>query len=160
MLIGNLTRDPEVRYTPKGTPVADLRLAVNRTYTTENGEKREEVTYVDVTLWAKSAEIVGQYMHKGSPIFIEGRLQMDQWDDKTTGQKRTKISVVGENFQFLGRREGGGDAASGGDEGGAARPAPRPAQRPASAGRQSQPAPEGFNEGPITDGMEDDNIPF
>ena len=162
MLIGNLTRDPEVRYTPKGSAVADLALAVNRTYTAENGEKREEVTYVDIVLWAKLAEIAGQYLQKGAPIFIEGRLQMDQWEDKQTGQKRTKIRVVGENFQFLGRREGGGSA--GGDEGGAparpaTRPAARPAQRPQPAGKQ-QPASDEFGEGPITEGMEDDNIPF
>ncbi len=157
MLIGNLTKDPEVRYTPKGTAVADLRLAVNRTYTTDTGEKREEVTYVDVTLWAKSAEIVGQYLHKGSPIFVEGRLQMDQWDDKETGKKRTKISVVGDHFQFLGRREGG-EGNSGGDEGTSVRSFQRPAQR-AQPARQ-QPSSEEPGEGPITDGMEDDNIPF
>jgi single-strand DNA-binding protein len=158
MLIGNLTRDPEIRYTPKGSAVADLALAVNRTYTAENGEKREEVTYVDIVLWAKLAEIAGKYLQKGAPIFIEGRLQMDQWDDKQTGQKRTKIRVVGENFQFLGRREGGAGEQGGGDEGGGSRPAPRQAQRPQPA--KTKPAADEFGEGPITDGMEDDNIPF
>ncbi len=103
ILLGNLTRDPEVRYTPKGSAVCDLGIAVNRVYTTEGGEKREEVTFVDVVLWARLAEIAGEYLKKGRPIFIEGRLQMDTWDDKQTGQKRTKLRVVGESMQLLGR---------------------------------------------------------
>lgn len=156
MLIGNLTRDPEVRYTPKGSAVADLALAVNRTYTAENGEKREEVTYVDIVLWAKLAELAGQYLHKGRSIFVEGRLQMDQWEDKQTGQKRTRLRVVGEGVQFLDRREGGG---SGGDEGGAARGGSKPVQR-AQAAKPKSAASDEFGEGPITDGMEEDNIPF
>jgi single-strand DNA-binding protein len=161
MLIGNLTRDPEVRYTPKGSPVADLAIAVNRVYTADNGEKREEVTYVDIVLWAKLAELAGQYLHKGRPVFVEGRLQMDQWEDKATGQKRTRLRVVGENIQFLdSRRDGGGE---GGEEGGGSRPAPRPAQRPAQrpqpAGKP-QPASDEFGEGPITDGLDNDDIPF
>src|SRR5438445_771324 len=94
ILLGNLTRDPEVRYTPKGSAVCDLGIAVNRVYTTEGGERREEVTFVDVVLWARLAEIAGEYLRKGRPIFIEGRLQMDSWDDKQTGQKRTKLRKV------------------------------------------------------------------
>ena len=94
ILLGNLTRDPEVRYTPKGSAVCDLGIAVNRVYTTEGGERREEVTFVDVVLWARLAEIAGEYLRKGRPVFIEGRLQMDSWDDKQTGQKRTKLRVV------------------------------------------------------------------
>jgi single-strand DNA-binding protein len=164
MLIGNLTRDPEVRYTPKGSPVADLAIAVNRVYTADNGEKREEVTYVDIVLWAKLAELAGQYLHKGRPIFVEGRLQMDQWEDKATGQKRSRIRVVGENIQFLDSRRDGGPGSAEGEEGaGGSRPAPRPAQRPAQrplAGAKPQPAAEEFGEGPITDGLEDDDIPF
>ena len=112
ILLGNLTRDPEVRYTPKGSAVCDLGIAVNRVYTTEGGEKREEVTFVDVVLWARLAEIAGEYLKKGRPIFIEGRLQMDTWDDKQTGQKRTKLRVVGESMQLLGGRPGGTDAAA------------------------------------------------
>jgi single-strand DNA-binding protein len=109
ILLGNLTRDPEVRYTPKGTAVADLGIAVNRTYTAENGEKREEVTFVDVTFWGRTAENAGQYLKKGRPVFIEGRLQLDSWDDKQSGQKRSKLKVVGELLQFLGGgRPGGG----------------------------------------------------
>src|SRR5271166_4210436 len=86
LLIGNLTRDPEVRYTPKGTAVAEIGLAVNRIYSGEDGEKKEETTFVDVTLWARQAEVAGQYLKKGRPVFIEGRLQLDTWDDKQTGQ--------------------------------------------------------------------------
>jgi len=163
MIMGRLTRDPELRYTPKGSAVADIAIAVNRVYTAENGERREEVTYVDVTLWAKQAEVVGQYLKKGSPIFIEGRLQMDTWEDKATGQKRSKLKVVGENFQFLdSRRDGEGDEQGNGGAGGQ-RQAPRAAggqQRGSQPARQQAPANEEFNEGPITEGMEEDDIPF
>ncbi len=112
ILLGNLTRDPEVRYTPKGSAVCDLGIAVNRVYTTDSGERREEVTYVDVVLWARLAEIAGEYLKKGRPVFIEGRLQMDSWDDKQTGQKRTKLRVVGESMQLLGGRPGGAGGAA------------------------------------------------
>ena len=107
MLLGNCTRDPEVKYTPKGSAVTDLGLAVNRFYPTDNGEKREETTFVDVTMWGRQAEIAGEYLKKGRPVFIEGRLQLDTWDDKQTGQKRSKLRVVCENFQLLGSRDGG-----------------------------------------------------
>lgn len=137
MLLGNCTRDPEVKYTPKGTAVTDLGLAVNRNYTTDSGEKREETTFVDVTLWGRQAEVAGQYLKKGRPVFIEGRLQLDTWDDKQSGQKRSKLRVVGENFQLLGSREGG----SGGEGGGGSRQgSPRPARStPADAGGESEP---------------------
>ena len=128
MLMGNLTRDPEIKYTPKGTAIADIGLAVNRNYTTESGEKREEVVFVDVTLWGRVAEIVGEYCKKGRPLFIEGRLQLDTWDDKATGQKRSKLKVVGENIQLLGSREGGAAAPSG--EAQAAPPARRAPSAP------------------------------
>jgi single-strand DNA-binding protein len=125
MLLGNLTRDPEVKYTPKGSAVADIGLAVNRTYTTDGGEKREETTFVDVTMWGRQAEIAGEYLKKGRPLFVEGRLQLDTWDDKQTGQKRSKMRVVCENFQMLGSRDGGGESAGGGgrSSGGGSRPA-------------------------------------
>jgi len=110
ILLGNLTRDPEVRYTPKGSAVCDLGIAVNRVYTTDSGEKREEVTFVEVVLWARLAEIAGEYLKKGRPVFIEGRLQMDSWDDKQTGQKRSRLRVVGESMQLLGGRPGGAGA--------------------------------------------------
>jgi single-strand DNA-binding protein len=115
ILLGNLTRDPEVRYTPKGSAVCDLGIAVNRVYTTDSGERREDVTYVDVVLWARLAEIAGEYLKKGRPVFIEGRLQMDTWDDKQTGQKRTKLRVVGETMQLLGGRPSGAGAGETGD---------------------------------------------
>ena len=112
ILLGNLTRDPEIRYTPKGSAVCDLGLAVNRQYTLENGEKREEVTYVDVVLWARLAEIAAEYLKKGRPVFIEGRLQLDTWDDKQSGQKRSKLRVIGETMQLLGSRPTGGSSGS------------------------------------------------
>jgi single-strand DNA-binding protein len=133
ILLGNLTRDPEVRYTPKGTAVTDLGLAVNRSYTAENGEKREEVTFVDVTFWGRTAEVAGEYLKKGRPVFVEGRLQLDSWDDKQSGQKRTKLKVIGENMQMLGAPRGGGTG--GGDEEGgsrSSRPAPPPKAAPSA----------------------------
>jgi single-strand DNA-binding protein len=116
MLIGNLTRDPEVRYTPKGTAVTEIGLAVNRVVSGgEGGDRREETTFVDVTLWGKTAELAGQYLKKGRPVFIEGRLQMESWQDKTTGQNRSKLTVVGEAMQFLGSRNEGGGGGDGGE---------------------------------------------
>src|SRR4030095_497517 len=99
MLIGNLTRDPEIKYTPKGTAIADIGLAVNRNYTTASGETREEATARDGTLWGRGADTVGEHYKKGRPLFVEGRLQLDTWDDKATGQKRSKLKIVGENIQ-------------------------------------------------------------
>jgi len=138
ILLGNLTRDPEIRYTPKGSAVCDLGIAVNRQYTLENGERREEVTYVDVVLWARLAEIAGEYLKKGRPIFIEGRLQLDTWDDKQSGQKRSKLRVIGENMQMLGspRAAAGGCGGDSGDEERGSRsttPPPRPAAATAAA---------------------------
>jgi len=144
ILLGNLTRDPEVRYTPKGTAVTELGMAVNRVYTAENGEKREETTFVDVTLWGRTAEIAGEYLKKGRPVFIEGRLQLDTWDDKQSGQKRSKLKVVGEGLQLLGGRPGGGGGGGGGDEEGGGSRSTRPAPPPKAAA--SEP--------------DDDEIPF
>jgi len=118
MLMGNLTRDPEIKYTPKGTAVADIGLAVNRVWASESGEKREEVTFVDVELWGRQAELAGEYLKKGRPVYIEGRLKLDTWDDKQSGQKRSKMRVVCENMQFLGSREGGPGGGGGGGGGG------------------------------------------
>ena len=109
MIIGNLTRDPELRYTPKGTAVAEIGLAVNRRVSDGNGEYKEEVTFIDVTCWGRTAETVEKYLTKGRPVFIDGRLQLDTWDDKETGQKRSKLKVVAENVQFLGEGKGGGE---------------------------------------------------
>ncbi|HKP04802.1 MAG TPA: single-stranded DNA-binding protein [Chthoniobacterales bacterium] len=133
ILLGNLTRDPEVRYTPKGTAVTELGMAVNRVYSAENGEKREETTFVDVTLWGRTAEIAGEYLKKGRPVLIEGRLQLDTWDDKQSGQKRSKLKVVGEALQLIGGRPGAGGG--GGDEEGGSRlsrPAPPPKSAPSA----------------------------
>ena len=117
MLIGNLTRDPELRYTPKGTAVADIGMAINRVWTNDQGERQEETTFVDVTLWGRQAELAQQYLSKGRPVYIEGRLQMDTWEDKNSGQKRSKLKVVGENMQFIGSAGGGGGGRpSGGEE--------------------------------------------
>ena len=131
ILLGNLTRDPEVRYTPKGSAVADLGVAVNRQYTLENGEKREEVTFVDVTFWGRTAEVAGEYLKKGRPVFIEGRLQLDTWDDKQSGQKRSRLKVIGETMQMLGSRGGAGDT---GDEGDRPTRSTKPAAPPKSPG--------------------------
>src|ERR1700734_2809034 len=146
LLIGNLTRDPEVRYTPKGTPVTEIGLAVNRIFSGEDGEKKEETTFVDVTLWARQAEIAGQYLKKGRPVFIEGRLQLDSWDDKQTGQKRSRLRVVAENLQLLGARGEGDPGGTGGP------PAPR-RSTPAPAPRPNPP------KDPDLD-TEPDDIPF
>ena len=111
ILLGNLTRDPQVRYTPSGTAVAEIGLAVNRNwFDKQTNSRREETTFVDVTFWGREAEVAGEYLAKGRPVLIEGRLQLDTWDDKTTGQKRSKLRVVCERMQMLGSRgEGGGD---------------------------------------------------
>lgn len=148
ILMGNLTRDPELRYTPKGTAIAKIGVAVNRVWTNEAGEKKEEVTFVDVDVFGRTAENVGQYMRKGRPILIEGRLKLDQWDDKQTGQKKSKLGVVAETVQFLGGAPGGG-------EGGASAPAAAPrSQRPAPAAAPAGEPLEG--DGP----PESDDVPF
>ena len=136
ILIGNLTRDPELRYTPKGTAVAKIGLAVNRVWRDEAGNNKEEVTFVDVDAWGKQAETISQYLKKGRPILVEGRLKLDQWDDKQTNQKRSRLGVVLEAFQFLDSgqaREGGGGGGYS-DAPDASRQQARPApSRPAAA---------------------------
>lgn len=159
MIIGNLTRDPEIKYTPKGTAIADIGLAVNRNYTTESGEKREEVTFIDVTLWGRVAEIVGEYCKKGRPLFVEGRLQLDSWDDKATGQKRSKLKVVGENIQLLGSREGGGGGGEHGEGRSEGRSENRPQQQSRSAPSRPATPPQRPPADPDLDAPEDD-IPF
>jgi single-strand DNA-binding protein len=106
-LIGNLTRDPEIRHTPKGTAVGDLALAINMTYRTAEGQDKEEVCYVDIVVWGRQAEICKDYLSKGSPIFVEGRLQLDQWESMQ-GEKRSRLRVRAERIQFLGRGGGSG----------------------------------------------------
>jgi len=150
ILLGNLTRDPELRYTPKGQAVARLGLAVNRSYKLESGETREEVTFVDIDAWGKQAELISQYLRKGNPLFVEGRLKLDQWDDKTSGQKRSTLRVVMENFQFIGGRAEGGSSSRGPS---ASAPPPSPSA-PASAPSQSAEA------GPDGAPPEEDDVPF
>lgn len=106
ILMGNLTRDPELRYTSKGTAIAKIGLAVNRVWRTESGEQKEEVTYVDVDAFGRQAETIGQYLKKGRPVLVEGRLKLDTWDDKQSGQKKSKLGVVLETFQFVGSAPG------------------------------------------------------
>jgi len=151
ILIGNVTRDPEVKFTPKGSAVTDVGLAINRNYTLDNGEKREETTFVDVELWGRLAEIAGEYAKKGRPIYIEGRLRMDSWEDKTSGQKRSRMKVVGENLQLLGGRPGGTSSGGGGDYEGGGHSEQRTSQRPSPA-RPSSPPPSSSEP--------DDDIPF
>lgn len=114
MIMGNLTRDPELRHTPKGTAVMDVGMAINRYYSGDDGQRREETTFVDVTLWGRQAEVVSQYCQKGRPLYVEGRLNLDTWEDRNTGQPRSKLRVVGENIQLLGSRDGGGQGGGGG----------------------------------------------
>jgi single-strand DNA-binding protein len=163
-LMGRLTRDPELRYTPQGIPVSDLGLAVNREFTPQGGgEKRKDTLFIDVTVWRKQAELCCQYLKKGHPIFIEGRLAMDSWEGQD-GQKRSRIRVVAENFQFLEGRGGGRGGGGGeppipeaeeserppaGDYGPSYRRSPVPAE--GSPGN----APNGDHEG-----SKDEDIPF
>ncbi len=105
-LMGNLTRDPELRYTPSGTAVASFGIAINRRYRSQSGEDREDTCFVDATAFARQAEVLSEYMSKGRPIFVEGRLNLDQWEDKQSGQRRSKLTVIIENFQFIGGRQG------------------------------------------------------
>ena len=108
LLMGNLTRDPELRVTPKGTPICQFSLAINRQFKMESGESREEVIYVDVEAWGKQGETIAKYVTKGRPLYVEGRLRLDQWEDKNTKEKRSRMKVVLEQFQFLGDSRGGG----------------------------------------------------
>lgn len=145
ILAGNLTRDPELRYTPKGLAICKFGIAINRNWTTETGEKKEEVTFVDIDAFGRQAETIAQYLKKGGGVMIEGRLKLDQWDDKQTGQKRSKLGVIVEGFQFTGspnRAEGGGEP-----------PAPRP--RPAASAPSAAAPPSA--EGP---GEAEDDVPF
>jgi single-strand DNA-binding protein len=155
-LMGNLTRDPELRYTPKGTAVARLGLAINRVYTSETGEKKEEVTFVDVDAFARQAEVIGQYLKKGRRIFMEGRLRYEQWDDKQTGQKRSKLNVVLESFQFIDSLRTGEGAAPAFAPPAAAAAA---AARPAPVAAPAPPVPEA--PAPETEPLpSEDDVPF
>jgi len=156
ILVGNLTRDPQVKYIPSGMAVAELGLAVNRTwFDKQSNQKKEETTFVDVTVWGRQAEIAGEYLTKGRPVLVEGRLQLDTWDDKQTNQKRSKLRVVAEQLQFLGSRtEGGGGR--GGNQ-----------QQSSSIAQEFGTPPSGFDDGGGFDpmgggggGMPQDEVPF
>ena len=151
-LLGNVTRDPELRYTPGGTPVTDLGLAVNDRRKTAEGEWVEEATFVDVTLWGRTAEIASEYLSKGSAALIEGRLKLDSWETNE-GQKRSKLKVVGERLQLLGARGGGGGGGSGGGGG-------RTASREESQYSQEAPSEPSYNSPGPGPAQQDDDIPF
>ncbi len=145
ILAGNLTRDPELRYTPKGTAVAKIGLAVSRNWTNEAGEKKEEVSFIDIEAWGRQGEVLAQYMKKGRPLLVEGRLKLDTWEDKNTKQKVSKLKVVLESFSFIDSKSGDGGAPE-------APGAPRP-PRPAATAPAAEPI-EG--DGP----PESDDVPF
>lgn len=165
ILLGNLTRDPQVKYTTGGTAVTEIGLAVNRRWLDKQSNQwKEETTFVDVTLWGRTAEIAGEYLAKGRPVLIEGRLQLDSWDDRETGQKRSKLRVVGENMTMLGGK-GDGGSGGGGGYGGGRQSASSPARSPAGGSEnESHDAPEfssGFDEGPSgSGGSQTEDIPF
>jgi len=149
-LMGNLTRDPELRYTPSGTPVCEFGMAINRTYSTQGGEQREEVCFVDIVMWGRRGVVISEYFTKGRPIFIEGRLQYDSWE--TAEGRRSRLRVVAENFEFIGGRGGGGSADADYE-----RPE-RGASRSADGGRRRQPPPPEPEEESYDVG--EDEIPF
>jgi single-strand DNA-binding protein len=162
ILLGNLTRDPQVRYTPGGTAVSEIGLAVNRTwFDQKTNSRREEVTFVDVTLWGRQAEVAGEYLAKGRQVLVEGRLQLDSWEDKESGQKRSKLRVVCENMTMVGARGDGprGDGPRG-DAG-------RPEGARGGGGRRTEgqamdsqaPPPDDFQDAP-PEATPDDEVPF
>lgn len=154
ILMGNLTRDPELRYSSKGTAIAKIGLAVNRTWRTETGENREEVTFVDCDAFGRTAETLSQYLKKGNPVLVEGRLRLHTWEDKQTNQKVNKLRVDIETFRFVGAASGGSGGGGGGgprESGSADAPRPRSAATPAAA------EPAGFESEPMP---QDDDVPF
>ncbi|MFH1924173.1 MAG: single-stranded DNA-binding protein [Planctomycetota bacterium] len=154
ILLGNLTRDPELKYVPSGTAVSDIGLAVKNAYKNSSGEWVDEPVFVDVTLWGRTAEVASEYLSKGSPVLIEGRLKFDTWET-SEGQKRSKLRVVCDRMQMLGSRGGGGGGAGGG---GAGEQAPA---RQDSEYSQAAPPSEDHGEPPSgPSGGGDDNIPF
>ena len=156
LLIGNLTRDPELRVTPKGTAICQFGLAVNRQYKDESGATRDETAFIDIEAWGKQGELVSKYLQKGSPAFIEGRLKFDSWEDKQSGQKRNKLKVVLENVQFLSR---GGGAGAGGGEAAPAAPA-IPTGEDAPAEPVSPPARAASKPAPGAPQKVEDDVPF
>ncbi len=159
LLVGNLTRDPQVRYTPGGTAVAEIGLAVNRSwFDKQANQRREETTFVDITLWGRQAEVAGEYLAKGRSVLIEGRLQLDQWEDKTSGEKRSKLKVVAENMQMMGGRGEGVGPDSGGSPGGG-RGRGGNTSRGSSPSRETYSPADSFYDSP-PENIPDDDVPF
>ncbi len=156
ILIGNLTRDPELRYTPKGTAIARIGMAMNRSWKSDSGEARDETTFVDVDAFGRQAEVIAQYMRKGRPLMIEGRLRFDSWEDKNSGQKRNQLRVVLEQFTFL--DSGGQRNDSGSDPFQSAGSAPAAAPRQQAPSQPSSPASSSFDSDPMSG--DDDDVPF
>ncbi len=146
LLMGNLTRDPEMRVTPGGLSICKFGLAVNRNFTTKDGEQREETTFVDIDAFGKQAETIAKYMSKGRPLFVEGRLRLDQWEDKNSGEKRSRLGIVLEGFQFIGSKGDGDSSSDSGGGGGYEQSSPPPRTTSGKENAQSS-------------GMDDD-IPF
>jgi single-strand DNA-binding protein len=146
ILMGRLTRDPEVKYTSSGAAITDLGIAVNRFWRNQDGQQQEETTFVNVTAFGKQAETVGQYLKKGRPIFIEGYLRMDQWDDKQTGEKRSKLKIVLDRFEFIDSKGDGGGGGAGGGGG--------------YENQSNAPAASSGSSAPAASLPEDDDVPF
>jgi single-strand DNA-binding protein len=149
LLMGNLTRDPELRVTPKGTPVCQFALAINRKWKAEDGSEKEEVVYVDVEAWGKQGETIAKYTTKGRPLYVEGRLRLDQWEDKNTKEKRSRMKIVLEQFQFLGdgrAAQAGGAAPESGTEPGPSPERHAPPARNAAPAKAPEPAAGGIDE--------------
>ena len=167
ILVGNLTRDPQVKYTTGGTAVAELGLAVSRQwFDKQSNTKKEETTFVDVTLWGRTAEVAGEYLAKGKQVLIEGRLQLDTWDDRETGLKRSKLKVVGENMTMLGSRGDSGGGSGGRapamvarDQGGSDRDQGGSDQGGFSQEADNSPSYEDTSSGPAS-GPPSDEVPF
>jgi single-strand DNA-binding protein len=153
MLMGNLTRDIELKTIGSGTSVARIGLAINRNWTTPDGEKKEEVTFVDCEAWGKQAEVMAKFLSKGRPVYIEGRLKLDQWQDKESGANRSAMRVVVEGFQFIDSKGGGGGGGGGSD--GDERPARSSAPRATASSGGSRGASK-----PAAEPMDPDDIPF
>jgi single-strand DNA-binding protein len=139
--MGRLTRDPEVKYTSGGTAIAKLSMAVNRNWTNKEGQKQEDTTFVEVDAFGRQAEVIGQYIKKGNPIFIEGNLRLDQWDDKQTGEKRSKLKVVLDRFEFIDSKGDGGGGSG-------------------YSSQSNVPAASGNSSAPAASLPEDDDVPF
>ncbi len=155
ILVGNLTRDPQVRYIASGKAVCEIGLAVSHQwYDKQSNTRKEETTFVDVTLWGRTAEVAGEYLSKGRPVLIEGRLQLDQWQDKTTGDKRSKLRVVCDNMQMLGSR-GDGNRGGGGQQQSAPQQSGRPAEPPAASNEMPPSPVDSFYDSPPPD-----DVPF